>query len=408
MILGAGLGGSALLEMFVGDELVKVVGIADSNQAAPGIQLAKKHGIPIYSDATEALLVSRTYPDCIIYNLTHSDAIAEEARRILGNHKVTSGLEAKLFWQMVTNLKQTQDKLLEIQEELTAVIQHAIDGIISMSESGEIHGFNPAAEMIFGYARQEVLGKNVNMLIPQPVQGGQDGKGDAKSGLDWITGRRGREVTATRANGDRFPLELSASEMMLHGQRYFVGIVRDITDRKLAEQKIMHLAHHDQLTGLPNRALFFDRLKQSIQLAKRNGQREAVMFLDLDGFKRVNDTLGHDAGDLLLQEVAHRLQRILRSSDTVARVGGDEFTFVLNNIEEDENAGMIAKKIIAVLSEPFGLNGQQCQVGGSIGISIFPDDGHDFEALLKQADEAMYRAKQRGKNTYQFYRNTGP
>lgn len=403
LILGAGLGGSALLEMFIEDELVDVVGIVDSNQAAPGIALAKAHGIPVYSDAIEALKVSKNFPDCIVYNLTHDDAISEEARKILGNDKVTGGVEAKLFWQMVTNLKQTKDKLLEIQEELTAVIQHAIDGIISISESGEIQGFNPAAEMIFGYSRQDVLGKHVNILIPEP--GAQESRSDATAGLAWISGVRGREVTAIRASGEQFPLELSASDMMLHGQRYFVGIVRDITDRKLAEQKIMHLAHHDQLTGLPNRVLFFDRLKQAIHLARRNSQNEAVMFLDLDGFKPINDTLGHDAGDLLLQQVAHRLQRMVRPSDTIARVGGDEFIFVLNNIGEYANAALIARKIIAALSEPFDLNGHQRKIGGSIGIAVFPDDSTDFETLLKQADEAMYRAKQRGKNTYQFYRD---
>jgi diguanylate cyclase (GGDEF)-like protein len=203
-------------------------------------------------------------------------------------------------------------------------------------------------------------------------------------------------------------MELSASEMVLGGHRYFIGIVRDITERKLAEQKIAHLAHYDYLTDLPNRALLLDVLNHSIALAKRNKHKTAVLFLDLDGFKKVNDTLGHDAGDLLLKGVSERLKRTIRDSDTVGRVGGDEFILVLDNIGSDENAAQVAKKIIAALSEPFDLKGPHCHVGGSIGISIFPDDAKDPAQLVKQADEAMYLAKQSGKNTCRFFRDVLP
>jgi diguanylate cyclase (GGDEF)-like protein len=140
-------------------------------------------------------------------------------------------------------------------------------------------------------------------------------------------------------------------------------------------------------------------------LAKRNSYKLSVLFLDLDGFKKINDTLGHEAGDLLLQEVARRLKTIIRDSDTVARVGGDEFVFVLDNIGSDENASLTASKIIAALSEPFELHGKQCHVGGSIGISIFPDNSDQIGKLVKHADDAMYLAKQSGKNTYKFYRD---
>lgn len=407
LILGAGRGGSALLEMFLEDELVNVIGIADSNQASPGITLAKNHGIPIYTDALEALRVSQAYPDCIVYNLTHDDTLAQEAREILGDKKVTGGLEAKLFWQMVTNMKRMKEELLKSQDQLQAVIHHAMDGIITISESGTIEGFNPAAEEIFGYAQQEVLGRNVSVLMREPEKSAHDGHLHhyIETGEGNIIGRRGREVVAVRKNGEEFPLELSASEMFLHGQRYFIGIVRDITERKLAEEKITHLAHHDHLTGLPNRILFFDRLKQAISLSERNGQKSAVLFLDLDGFKGVNDSYGHDAGDLLLSQVAARLGGIVRASDTVARVGGDEFTFVLNNIGTADNVAITADKIITAMAAPFDLDGQSARIGGSVGISVFPDDSCDFDTLLKQADDAMYRAKQLGKNTWKFYRD---
>jgi len=409
LIIGAGRGGSSLLEMFLEDKLVEVIAIADSNIDAPGIKLAQSHGIPTYGSAVAALQACKNYPDCIVYNLSHDDSIAEEAARIFGNDKrVASGPEVKLFWQMVTNLKQIKGELEKSQSQLQAIIHNVMDGIITINETGEINGFNPAAEQIFGYLQQDVFGKDVKMLMPEPDKSKHDDYINRYLyiGEGHILGVRRREVTAIRKNGDLFPMELATSEMMLGGQRYFIGIVRDITERKLAEQKIAHLAHFDYLTDLPNRALFLDNLEHSVSLAKRNSYKAAVLFLDLDGFKQVNDTLGHDGGDLLLQEVAKRLKGLIRASDTVARVGGDEFIFVLSNIGSRENTALMANKIIAALSEPFNIKGQRCHVGGSIGISMFPVDSPDSETLIKQADAAMYVAKQSGKNTCRFYRDT--
>lgn len=409
LILGAGRGGYALLEMFMEDELVEVVAIADPNADASGMKLAESHGIPAYTDVREALRMCKEYPDCIVYNLTHADDVVADVEDIFGNKKVTSGPEAKLFWQIVTNLKRIKGELENSQNQLNAIIHHAMDGIITITESGEIQGFNPAAEEVFGYKQQEVLGKNVRMLMPEITQREYDTYINRYlySGEGEILGVRGREVVAVRKNGKQFPMELSASEMMLKGQRYFVGIVRDVTERKQVERKITHLAHHDYLTGLPNRALFLDHLERALPLARRGHYKVAILFLDLDGFKRVNDTMGHDAGDLLLKEVSARLKSIIRNSDTVARIGGDEFTFVLNNIGEDENASVVAQKIIHALSAPVDLKGRQCHIGGSIGISIYPDDSKNFDTLLTQADEAMYLAKQSGKNTFKFYRELG-
>lgn len=406
LIIGAGRGGSALLEMFMEDSLVEIIAIVDPNPDARGIKLAESLKIPIYADATEALQACKDYPDCIVYNLTHDDdAIGREVARVFGNKKVTEGPEAKLFWKMVTNLQRVKRELEKSQGQLQAVIYNAIDGIITINGSCEIVGFNPAAEAMFGYLQQDILGSNVKILVPESVR--SEHEAYVKRYLDMSQGRvigvRGRELTAVRKNGEQFSMELSASEMVLGGERYFIGIVRDITERKLTEEKIMHMAQHDYLTGLPNRALFLDRLEQAIALAQCGNYKNAVLFLDLDGFKQVNDTLGHDVGDLLLHGVAERLKTMVRCSDTVARVGGDEFTVVLNNIGADENVSIVAKKIIDDLSEPFYLKGQRCQVGCSIGIAIFPEDAADSAALLKQADKAMYLSKQAGKNTYKFY-----
>ena len=407
LIIGAGRGGVALLEMFLEDTMVKVVAIADKDPDAPGIKLAKRHEIPTYTDAVQALQASKDYADCIVYNLTHNDEIAEEAYRIFGDRRVANGPEVKLFWQMVTNLKQIKVELEKSQNQLQSIIHNVMDGIITINESGEIHGFNPAAEEIFGYSQQEALGMNLKMLMPEPERSAHDGylQRYLQTGEGKILGVRGREVVAVRKNGDEFPMELSASEMMLGGRRYFIGIVRDITERKRAEQKIAHLAHYDYLTDLPNRALFFDVLEHSVALAKRNRHKSGVLFLDLDGFKKVNDTLGHDVGDLLLKGVSKRLKSTIRNSDTLARVGGDEFLVVLDNIGSDVNAAQVANKLIATLAEPFELKGKRCSVGGSIGISIYPDDAKKAVMLVKQADEAMYLAKQSGKNTCRFYRD---
>lgn len=406
IIIGAGRGGAALLEMFIEDSMVKVLAIADSDPHAPGLKLAEEYDIPVFHDAVQALHACVDYPDSIIYNLSHDDSIAAEALKLFGDKHVASGLEVKLFWQMVTNLKQVKGELERSQHQLQSIISNVMDGIITINEKGEIEGFNPAAENIFGYMQQEVVGRNVNMLMPEPDRGSHDGylQRYATTGKSKILGVRGREVMAVRKNGDAFPMELSTSEMRLGGHRYYIGIVRDITDRKRAEQKIAHLAHYDFLTDLPNRALFLDILNHSLQLAKRGKLKVAVLFLDLDGFKQINDTLGHDAGDLLLKGVALRFRQTIRGADTVARVGGDEFIFVLDNIGREDNARKVADKLINVLAEPFELKGQNCRVGGSIGIAIFPDDSVEAKDLVKQADEAMYLAKQSGKNNCKIYR----
>lgn len=405
VIIGAGRGGTALLELFVEDEHVTVVAMVDSNKDAPGIRMAQTNGIATFENIQDALPLCKKYGDCIIYNLTHDDSVAEDVSKVLGEKKVTGGIEAKLFWQIVTNLRQIRKELEKNQSQLQAIIHNAVDGIITINESGEIQGFNPAAEKMFGFQQEEVVGRNVKMLMPEPIRSLHDMYIEEylRTGEGKIVGVQGREVTALRKNGDLFPMELSASEMILGGLRYFIGIVRDITERKLAEQKIAYMAHHDFLTGLPNRALFQDLLEKSISLSKRTGDIGAVLLLDLDGFKGINDTMGHDAGDLLLKAVAERLREIVRSSDTLARLGGDEFTVVLNNLGNKDEASIVATKIIDVLSRPFEIYLNQCRIGCSIGITIFPSDSDRPMELIKKSDEAMYVSKQRGKNTFTFY-----
>ena len=186
-------------------------------------------------------------------------------------------------------------------------------------------------------------------------------------------------------------------------RRGLVMVGRDVTERKLAAARIHHLAHHDSLTGLPNRILFQERLRAALAQAKRIGPQAALMFLDLDKFKDINDTLGHHVGDLLLKAVAKRLLRCVRESDTVARLGGDEFAVVLTNLEDPEGASNVAEAIIASISEPFGLEEHEVNTSTSIGITVFPSDADDAENLLKNADLAMFRSKAEGRNNYHFY-----
>ncbi len=196
-------------------------------------------------------------------------------------------------------------------------------------------------------------------------------------------------------------MQIENSKKNLQSLNYTLG--QEIAARKKVEEKIRFMAGHDELTGLPNRALFKDRLETALNLAKRNQEKLVILFIDLDGFKAVNDTLGHKAGDLLLQEVAQSLLAAVRQSDTVARMGGDEFIILLNGVGGEANAAAVAKKILAALGRPMSLAGQPATIGASIGISIFPDHSGDSEKLIAYADGAMYGIKKSGKNAYAFH-----
>src|SRR5262249_19392308 len=196
-----------------------------------------------------------------------------------------------------------------------------------------------------------------------------------------------------------FPLMNKAGELTM-----ITGIAEDVTARKLAEERLLFLAHYDNLTGLPNRPLFYDRLQQALAHCRRSGRAAAVVFADLDHFKVANDTLGHAAGDQLLQQVALRLEDALRADDTVSRLGGDEFAVILTDLAHGEDAGAAAQKLMRSLDQPFELDGREVFVTASAGIALFPSDGEDADTLLKNADTAMYRAKEMERTSYQFYR----
>jgi diguanylate cyclase (GGDEF)-like protein len=201
-------------------------------------------------------------------------------------------------------------------------------------------------------------------------------------------------------------LQNGAQDYLIKGQvdgSMLSRSIRYAIERHQAGERENRMAYFDALTSLPNRRLFFDRLNQALSRAQRYDEKVALLFIDLDGFKPVNDSLGHDIGDLLLQEVARRLEGCLRKSDTVARIGGDEFTCILPHIERAGDVNVVARKIITALNSPFDIKGNKINISGSLGASLFPDDSADFEELISNADAAMYHAKKQGKNNFQFF-----
>lgn len=280
LVIGAGRGGVAMLDLFLIEPLITMVGIIDENPQAPGLAMAEEHGIPCFTNLAEAIEASRP---CLAFNLTGDDSVTTYAEAQLGNANVIGGFQARFLWNLMTRLKQTNEQIL-------------------------------------------------------------------------------------------------------------------------------HLAHHDALTALPNRTLFYDRLNQTMARARRDKESVAVLFLDLDGFKLINDTLGHDAGDVLLQKVAKRIVACVRDSDTVARVGGDEFTVILCNVRTHNSVDRVCRIICEAIARPFTLNGRDCSVSASVGIAIYPDNGETAEQLVKFSDAAMYLAKRSGKNCYRYvddgHRNT--
>lgn len=289
------------------------------------------------------------------------------------------------------------------RQQIEGIISNVLDGIITIDEQGIIISSNKSAAQIFGYTTDEINGNNVSMLMPEP----ESSKHNDYIRRYLVTGKKkivgcSREVIGLRKDGSTFPMELSVSEVT-GVNRIFTGIMRDISERRAHEERMRHLAHHDLLTGLPNRTLLLDRLHQLLIEAKRNDSKVAVMFIDLDNFKPINDTMGHDVGDMLLQEITRELLECLRESDTAARIGGDEFIVLLPSIETDENAMLVAEKICHNLNKSFTLSGQTVSISSSIGVALYPDHSDEEQQLLKQADTAMYHAKKDGRNNVKYY-----
>ena len=298
-------------------------------------------------------------------------------------------------------LFEQQQALKNSSERIEAILENAADAIIVIDDHGFMETFNYAAEKMFGHDSSAIIGRPMHVLLPPKWR--YVVPQALNRSLFSAAPQERLEAMGLRRDGSSFSIELSVSEFHLSGTRKLIGIIRDITERKQFETQILHQATHDALTGLPNRVLFHDILAHVMPRVQRTGKLLAVMFLDLDGFKNINDTLGHEYGDILLKEIAQRLARILRTDDMIARQGGDEFTIFLQDISAVEDIIQIAEKILAVVAEPFLMAGHEMHVTASIGITVFPIDDMNLDSLLRNADTAMYRAKELGKNNFQFY-----
>lgn len=304
----------------------------------------------------------------------------------------------------------SEKALRDSESKLRGVINGALDGIITIDHHGNIVEFNPAAEQIFGYSRHSVIGRQLAEVIIPPSLRGAHAMGHQrfiKSGEKKIFDQR-LELTGMRADGSEFPVELTLTSLHGSGLPLVTGFIRDITDKKRAEQDIRSLAFFDALTGLPNRRLLIDRLQQAFASSARSQHYGAVVFIDLDNFKTLNDSRGHDYGDLLLVEVARRLRACVRGEDTVARIGGDEFVIILEDLKQSIDQSVIearnvGDKILENIHQPYHLKEIEYHNSCSIGISLFIGSEVSVDELLKRSDTAMYQAKAAGRNTLKFY-----
>jgi diguanylate cyclase (GGDEF)-like protein/PAS domain S-box-containing protein len=309
---------------------------------------------------------------------------------------------------VVGYLAHLQEELKRSKEFLQSLIDTIPDPIFVKDRNHRCVVLNQAYCRFIGYPLEILTCRTDYDLFPQ-----------AEAEIFWQQNELVFQTHQPRENEEYFTdangiTHLIATKRSLHkdaaGNLFLVGAIRDITERQLRanalEQKnaeLSHKAYHDALTGLPNRQMFYESLHQSLERASSNQELVALLFLDLDGFKSINDTLGHNVGDLLLKTVASRLKKCLRGSDTISRLGGDEFTVILPAIPGREEAAKVAEKICDAIMQPFILEEHTVSVTTSIGISLYPLDGQDPEILVKNADVAMYRAKERGKNQYHFY-----
>ena len=299
---------------------------------------------------------------------------------------------------------QADRELRQREAELSAVLEHASDAYVSIDESGAIRAWNRMAETTFGWSRDEALGQSFEKLvIPATMREAHlAGWRRYRSAGDDEALRQRLEISALRRDGTAFPVEVRISPVEIDGHRFFSVFLHDITERKAMAERREKEALTDTLTGLPNRRSLLEYLPNAMARARRTGVPLGVLFLDLDGFKAVNDTFGHEIGDLLLQIVAERLKTCLRETDAVFRLAGDEFTAVVEGqFGGTQDAEQLAKKLIQLINEPVLIGAATVQVGVSIGIAVFRrDDPRTATQLLREADSRMYEAKQAGKGRF--------
>ncbi|MEX2193974.1 MAG: EAL domain-containing protein [Thermoleophilaceae bacterium] len=300
----------------------------------------------------------------------------------------------------------TEMRMAEQERSATkfrGIVESAPDALVGVDADGRIAVVNEKVEALFGYSRAELLGKPMHMLWPRRLPAVSPGPAGAPAG-------GAVEHTGLRRDGSEFPAEVTISPIETEDGPLFISIVRDVTERKRAEERIAHLAFHDALTGLPNRSMLEQHLELALTRARRGGQSVALLYVDLDEFKVVNDSLGHAAGDELLVQVARRLASLTRESDLLARQGGDEFLVLVADLDTGDHAGSapsavarVAERIHWALRDPFTVEGRECRLGASVGVSVFPHDAGDAAGMLRHADAALYNGKALGRGATVIY-----
>jgi len=295
------------------------------------------------------------------------------------------------------------ERLAMLNQREKATLTAAPDGVIWLDSQGNIVLANPAIQTLSGYRPEELTGQNISIFLPPHLR-----ERHAQSMRDFFNTPSSRpmgmmDLKLYRRDGALQPVDISLGHWDVGGEPHAIAYLRDLSERKKLEESLRHQATHDELTGLPNRWLFQLQLKQALLRADRTEKRVAAMFIDLDHFKTINDTFGHGAGDALLVQASQRIRNSLRASDTLARMGGDEFAVLLPDLNEANEAVSVALKILGCLQEAFELTHQQIYSGASIGLAYYPDDARDSDSLLRYADMAMYQAKQDGRGGYACY-----
>jgi diguanylate cyclase (GGDEF)-like protein/PAS domain S-box-containing protein len=357
------------------------------------------------------LYVLQTRAEAIRRQVSEKTLALADANDALGQYVKALGETNRLLETEVQKHARAETLLRETTSLQRAILDCAEYAIVYTDSAGIIRVMNPAAERLFDHKAEDLIGQETPLLFHTAEDIARWTLAQNANGFAGLVAESGaigvepREIKLRRRDGSIFPANIAISVVRDSQKqiRGYLGIVADITQRHAAESRIRHLAHYDNLTSLPNRTLLNKHLADAISAAKERHRGVATLFADLDRFKYVNDTLGHQAGDQLLLSVAQRLRACVRDGDLVARTGGDEFVVVLGNLEEGSMPEDVAERILASLARPFELCGQQFTVTPSIGIALYPTDGLDGQALIKNADAAMYLAKERGRNNFQFF-----
>lgn len=360
------------------------------------------HPVDILTQGASRIAEGNLEKDVPIISKDELGRLAKSFNEMMDEIKIDRETLLSINTQLAKEIEQRQ-KASEDLKKLSMAVEQSPASVVITNLEGIIEYVNPKFSEVSGYPAQDVIGKHTRML---------EGEVNDSGMLDkmWSTIKRGEiwkgESCNKRKNGSVYwesvviaPIRDSNGDMT-----HYLSVKEDITDRKAFEEKLLEQATHDQLTELPNRFLAFDRLQQLLQHAKRNNQHVAVIYIDLDHFKNINDSMGHPVGDLLLIKVAKRIKDQLRSEDTLARLGGDEFLALIPDvINLSTDLDRVVSKLIAATEYPFHLNNREVSITSSLGIAIYPDDGDDVSTLMSNADIALYEAKHAGRNTFRFF-----